>query len=45
MGRRLLRILAFPTGLILLIPGIIQWVFTGRNIGMELFEFMADDDY
>lgn len=39
MFKRILRVILFPIGVILSIPGIIQWVIFGRNWGFELFEY------
>jgi len=43
MIRRIARIIAFPVGILIMAPGLIQWVLMGRNIGMQLLEWSCTD--
>lgn len=43
MIKRLCRVLAFPLGLLLVIPGIILWIFTNKNLGIKLMEWSILD--
>lgn len=39
MLKRLLRAICFPLAIIATIIGVIQWVFTGKNIGTALMNY------
>lgn len=42
---RLARVLSFPLGLLLTAPGLLLWVITERNLGIELLEYSIIGEY
>jgi len=45
MIKRLARMIAFPIGMILIIPCVLQWVVIGRNLGMNLCEWAIEGEW
>jgi hypothetical protein len=44
MFKRLLRALAYVIGMLLVVPGLIQWIIFDTNTGWNLIEWATDDD-
>lgn len=39
MLQRLLRAICFPLAIVTIVFGVIQWIFTGKNVGTALMNY------